>query len=483
MATKMKLPPGDKGWPLIGESLRMLGDEENFFESRHEKHGDVFLTHLLLKPTVVVRGEKYLRDLFKEENKGMSLKWPKSIDMVTGKNSLLSLSGDMHKRARKLMLPALQKNSVKKLRPRIYDVIKSRVAAWAASPEGVDISQEVADLTYRINVGILMGVDPLSDRTKLMMNYMQIMEHGCIGVPAAIPGTPVGKAVSARKKLLALFQEEIDQKRERLKAREKSGEEVDDTDFDVIETMLITKDKEGLTLSDDEIKDQLVLLFSAGSMTTACSLYCFLSEVCSRPKIYERLFEEFEEECGEGLDRLPSTEELDSCEYLQNVLHEVLRVESPGALIFRHASKDLKCGEYTIPKGYAIILSLLCNHRHEDHFSKADEFNPDRWNDFQQNKANMFKYLPFWQGVRQCIGRHFAQFVRQLVAYELVRKYTVELSGEPKKYGFANIVPLPTGKVIMKLTARANDCAVADRKDDHEADSEEKPNEPAVAKE
>lgn len=77
----------------------------------------------------------------------------------------------------------------------------------------------------------------------------------------------------------------------------------------------------------------------------------------------------------------------------------------------------------------------------------------------------------------------FAQFVRQLVAYELVRKYTVELSGEPKKYGFANIVPLPTGKVIMKLTARANDCAVADRKDDHEADSEEKPNEPAVAKE
>ena len=53
------------------------------------------------------------------------------------------------------------------------------------------------------------------------------------------------------------------------------------------------------------------------------------------------------------IDRMPTSDELNSCEYLRNVLKETLRVVAPGACVFRNAAETIKCGGFRIPAGYS----------------------------------------------------------------------------------------------------------------------------------
>lgn len=47
----------------------MLQSPEEFYVGRHALHGDIFLTHLILRPTIVISGEKLMREAYAQERK------------------------------------------------------------------------------------------------------------------------------------------------------------------------------------------------------------------------------------------------------------------------------------------------------------------------------------------------------------------------------------------------------------------------------
>jgi hypothetical protein len=61
------LPPGNRWFPLLGETLAFLKNAFAFVEQRVARHGPVFRTHLLGRPTVVLTGPRASRVFIDEE--------------------------------------------------------------------------------------------------------------------------------------------------------------------------------------------------------------------------------------------------------------------------------------------------------------------------------------------------------------------------------------------------------------------------------
>jgi hypothetical protein len=50
--SRLPLPPGSKGYPLLGETLSFLRAPRTFVRERQARHGNVFRTYLFGSPTV-----------------------------------------------------------------------------------------------------------------------------------------------------------------------------------------------------------------------------------------------------------------------------------------------------------------------------------------------------------------------------------------------------------------------------------------------
>ncbi|OZH51766.1 hypothetical protein AFK68_28810 [Hydrocoleum sp. CS-953] len=49
--TKLPLPPGNFGLPLVGETISFLNDD-NFAEKREKKYGKIYKSHIFGTPTM-----------------------------------------------------------------------------------------------------------------------------------------------------------------------------------------------------------------------------------------------------------------------------------------------------------------------------------------------------------------------------------------------------------------------------------------------
>ncbi len=66
--TKLPLPPGNFGLPLVGETISFLTDN-NFAEKREKKYGKIYKSHIFGNPTIFLAGAEANKFLFSNENK------------------------------------------------------------------------------------------------------------------------------------------------------------------------------------------------------------------------------------------------------------------------------------------------------------------------------------------------------------------------------------------------------------------------------
>lgn len=192
-------------------------------------------------------------------------------------------------------------------------------------------------------------------------------------------------------------------------------------------------------LSDEEMYAEMRTILLAGHETTAMALSWALLELAQHPEVQSRLREEVRG-CKRGEEL--SAAVLDSMPYLQAVLREVLRVHPPAIHNFRQAVRDdvlplahpitTKSGsvltELPIQKGTRLILSIAAYNRDPDLWgSDPHMFDPDRWLDGRVKKGQVVgmygNLLSFSAGVRGCIGWRFAIYEMQAFLVELVSNF------------------------------------------------------------
>ena len=114
--------------------------------------------------------------------------------------------------------------------------------------------------------------------------------------------------------------------------------------------------------------------------------------------------------------------------YLDRVLREVLRLIPPVGGGFRTVLEPCEFQGYQLPLGWIVSYGINNTHLDAIAYPEPDRFNPDRFDSQPgDDRGQVFGYVPFGGGLRECLGKEFARLEMKLFAAYLVRRYEWEL--------------------------------------------------------
>ncbi|XP_022913137.2 cytochrome P450 4d8-like [Onthophagus taurus] len=187
--------------------------------------------------------------------------------------------------------------------------------------------------------------------------------------------------------------------------------------------MLLNEMKTNQTLDEDLVIRQIKLMLEAGFDTTTYTISFLLYNLSKNPKIQEKVFNEIVSILGDNRNEFISFEKLKEMKYIDLVIKESLRIYTTGQMFSRYLLEDVKISdEITLPQGLTVTFLPGVMHRNPDLYPNPEEFIPERFKD-KKFKENRFIYAPFCLGVRQCIGKQYAQLAIKTVLIKILLNY------------------------------------------------------------
>ncbi len=93
-------------------------------------------------------------------------------------------------------------------------------------------------------------------------------------------------------------------------------------------------------------------------------------------------------------------ENVQEMKYLSNVIKEGMRMFGPAVGVTRLVTQDTTIADYKVPKGSKLYLNFYALHFSEEFYEKPLEFNPDRFEN--KNQQQSYTWIPFSAGPRVC---------------------------------------------------------------------------------
>ncbi|MEO3788573.1 cytochrome P450 [Nonomuraea sp. B10E15] len=276
-----------------------------------------------------------------------------------GVSNMLSAYGEEHRRLRKLIAPSFTARRTKAMQPIVDGLVAELLDAMAAQPPGrpVDLRSAYAHpLPMRV-ICELFGV-PAHMRAEMAQIMEAIMDTTLTPEQAEATAVQIGTVLPG----LVAYK------------REHPGDD--------LTTELINVRDSGDSLSDDELRDTLLLLIAAGHETTVNLIGNAVHALLTHPDHLRRVLS------GEIS--------------WEAVIEETLRWSpSIANLPLRFAIEPIEIGGVRIEAGDAIITSYMAaGHDPDQHGQDADRFDPTK---------DHGEHLAFGIGVHRCIGAPLAR--------------------------------------------------------------------------
>ncbi|KAK4213379.1 cytochrome P450 [Rhypophila decipiens] len=178
----------------------------------------------------------------------------------------------------------------------------------------------------------------------------------------------------------------------------------------------------------ERVKEEVATVTGAGYESTASVLRLILFHVFSNPDVLHRLRSEVSEVLTEADHlTLPALERLP---YLTAVLKEGLRLSPAiGTRLARISNKDLFYGDWRIPAGNPVGMTVLLMHTDGNLYPDPMRFNPSRWLEPEERNVADRIFAPFSKGTRVCLGLHLAWAEMYLVVATLVNEFDFTIEG------------------------------------------------------
>jgi len=194
---------------------------------------------------------------------------------------------------------------------------------------------------------------------------------------------------------------------------------------------LIRAHKENL-LTYEQIKSNTFQLVPAGDTTPSVINWMFYY-LAKNKNIQSKLRQVIFQNLGTRTDY--TYDELQSIEYLDQVICETLRISPPvRAPVPRTLKRNLKMGDYFLPEGTQVAYCTYALHYNEKYWPNPTKFDPDRFLPEAKKTRPLETYAPFILGRRNCIGSLFGLAEIKTVTVELLREFEFSLGekAEPK---------------------------------------------------
>ena len=406
------LPPGNRGWPLVGETLHFLKSPATFTQTRMAQHGTIFYSNVLGANTVYMSGPEANQWILTGENKYLHNRWTYSIRQLLGGQFVAMLTGEAHRERRAQLSPHFKYQALRNFAPEIAALSQKYMASWAAQSDPITLFHEVRMLAFEIAVHLILGKEKV-DIPYLSRQFLTWTAGMFTPVPVNLPFTTFGKAMKAKKALMD-YLEPIVRRRQALAEQP----------FDMLGSLIETKDKNGQPLSRETILHEIQGQLFAGHDTTVTATSNLMLLLAQHPEALKKGREE-QMEMADTSDLSPDT--LKKMPYLNQLINEGLRVIPPVAGAFRVTTEDIVYSGYRIPKGWAVSLGIISAHQSPP-WTNPDQFDPERWSpERAEHKQKPFAYIPFGGGPRLCLGQNFALIEMRIMLALLLRHYRWEL--------------------------------------------------------
>ncbi|MEO0946745.1 MAG: cytochrome P450, partial [Cyanobacteria bacterium J06641_5] len=402
--------------PLL-QTLELIREPLAFFDKYQQRHGDLFAARVLGigSPPVVFGAEpEFLEAIFNATSEKFELGQIVHVFRpFAGDLSLIMLTGAAHQRQRKLLMPPLHGDRLRGYGETICQLTTEAIAALPAG-KPFEMRACLETITLQVILQVVFGIAPGQRATQLqgaIARVLDLINQPLFSALFFFPTlqqdwgrwSPWGYYQRLQGEIDRAIYAEIAARRAAL-----AGNSDDCPGRDVLSLLLAAQDEAGQSMSDRELRDQLVTLLFLGHDTTASALSWAFYWLHARPETLKQLRSELA-----TLGPEPEVRAIAALPYLQAVCQETLRV-NPIALISqpRVVRASVEIAGHVYAPGTILVPSIYMAHRREAVFPAAAEFQPQR---FCDRKFSALEYFPFGGGSRICIGSAFALYQMKLV--------------------------------------------------------------------
>jgi cytochrome P450 len=421
-----RYPPGPFNWytpiGLTWRHLLRLNVNPLKFLTKMGGYGDISFYRVLTLRAYVVNHPQLIREVLITKATSFR-KWEhhmKAFRQGVG-NGLLTSDGDDWLRQRRMIQKPFQMQRMQHYAEITCHYTQRMVDSWEDCQE-VQIEHQMVLLGQDIMAKSLFDVEvvgegeELSNAVRIASDAFARENFAAFTLPDWMP------LEDKRQKRWAL--ETVDRVvRKIIRERRESGEQKKDLLSQLLSAVDTEGDGHGLT--DDEVRDQAVTIFTAGYHTTAVALSWVWYMLAQFPDVQAKVVQEVDEVLQ---DREATLDDVPRLKYLEMVVKETLRLYPPAwALFGRETIEDIELGGYKICKGAYLGIFPWITQRDERFFPDPLRFAPERFAPENIKQIDQFAYFPFGAGPHICIGKSFAMMEIPLVIATVLQKYEVEL--------------------------------------------------------
>jgi cytochrome P450 len=431
-AATTTLPPGPR-LPRVLQTAGFLLGGVRFLEACRRRYGDVVSFSTLFDSSfVMVFDPALVKQVFQGSGHRLHAGEANALlGPILGQRSVLLLDEDEHLRHRRLMLPAFHGARVQGYAEVIREATDREIGSWPVGQE-FSLLSSMQSLTLGVIIRTVFGYEPGPEADELRRRLRTMIDpvarpRGLLLLQALIRlrgAEPSTQFEASRRGVDELLLAEI--------ARRRADEDLEDRD-DVFSALLLARDEDGVQLSDNEIRDELLTLLLAGHETTATALAWTFDLMLHSPAVHQR-----------ALQR--------ESEYLDALAKESLRLRPVIPGVGRVVRREpFALDGYVIPEGHEINPSIRVVHRRADLYPEPGQFKPERF--LGPDAPDTYTWIPFGGGTRRCLGATFALMeIKTVLSRVLERTQLQAASPELDRVVFRGITLAPRSGVRVIQT-------------------------------
>lgn len=453
----MTIPNGPSSSILVRRisTIKWIFNPFKVLEERAEKYGESFTISKNISPLVVYfTNPQAIEQIFTASPELFDTNSANDILLpLLGEHSMILLGGAKHQRQRKLLMPPFHGDRLRTYGQLIHNVTDGVISQWQVG-KPFSVRSSMQEISLQVILNAVFGIHEGQRFDELRKVLTTMLDS--VGSPVSSlllfftslqkdwgAWSPWGRFLRLKQQIDTLLITEIRERRQ----------QADPNRDDILSLLLEARDEEGQSMTDEELRDELITLLFAGHETTASALSWALYWIDSLPEVKEKLLNE--------LKTLPSDasfSDIARLPYLNAVCLETLRIYPIAITPFPRVVKvPMEIMGYQLEPGTLLLVSTYLTHQREDIYPEPKKFKPER---FLERQFSPYEYLPFGGSNRRCIGAAFAMYEMKLVLATILTSCELKLANnrpiKPTRRGLTVAPPANMQMVVTELKKQKN---------------------------
>lgn len=395
---------------------QILSNPLPFHHDNFNRLGDIFEVEVGFRKRIVfTRHAKFIKQVLQTEQKKYQKSSLQTEDLAKYiGHGLLTSNGEHWRTHRRMVQPAFHKKKLQGLTNIMHTTIKGELEKIRPN-ELQNIYPLMGDLAFQVVATSLFSMDDIQKQMSDLKDITEAnqrmlikeMRQPYLNWLYKLSGK-IAHHLTISKKARSILGTII-------------AERIEDTSDkdDLLDMLLKAKYEDGGSMSEEQLIDEVLILFAAGHETTANALGFTLHLLATHPEVQEKAYQEISKIDWEEDFQM---EDLRKLSYVKQCVEEGMRLYPPAYYIDRESIKEDNIDGFHIPKNTMLLLAIYELHRDERFWDAPQKYVPERF-DASNKKDFSDYYFPFGAGPRMCVGNNFAMQEMILTVAEILRTY------------------------------------------------------------